>query len=59
MFQPQVLTVEEIRALLTDFTEEEVEQARALSLTPIEARNPLRGRPGQRHCAGYGGTGVH
>lgn len=46
MFQPQVLTQEEIRSLLNDLAEEEVEQARALSLTPMKREILYEGVPG-------------
>jgi hypothetical protein len=46
MFQPQVLTQEEIRSLLNDLTGEEVEQARALSLTPLKREILYEGVPG-------------
>lgn len=46
MFQPQVLTREEIHSLLNDLTEEEVEQARALSLTPLKREILYEGTPG-------------
>ena len=46
MFQPQVLTQEEIRSLLNDLTGEEVEQARALPLTPLKREILYEGVPG-------------
>lgn len=46
MFRPQVLTEEEIRSLLTEITEEEVEQARAFSLTPLKREILYEGTPG-------------
>lgn len=45
MFQPQVLTEEEIRSLLTDLSSEEIEQARALSLTPLKKEILYEGVP--------------
>lgn len=46
MFRPQVLSEEEIRSLLTEITEEEVEQARTLSLTPLKREILYEGTPG-------------
>lgn len=55
MFQPQVLTQEEIRSLLNDLTEEEVDQARALSLTPLKREILYEGTPGSAIVRDFAG----
>lgn len=44
-FTPQVLSQDEIRALLTEISDEEVEQARANSLTPLKREVLYEGLP--------------
>jgi 4-aminobutyrate aminotransferase-like enzyme len=45
-FQPEVLSEEEVRQLLTEVTEEEVAKARKLSLTPLKEQILFDGIPG-------------
>ena len=45
-FQPEVLSEEEVRQLLTEVTEEEVGKARQLSLTPLKEQILVEGIPG-------------
>jgi 4-aminobutyrate aminotransferase-like enzyme len=45
-FQPEVLSEEEVRQLLTEVTEEEVAKARKLSLTPLKEEILFEGVPG-------------
>ncbi|HEC34125.1 MAG TPA: hypothetical protein ENI37_05345, partial [Chloroflexi bacterium] len=44
-FQTQVLSLAEIHALLTELSNEEVEQARAKSLTPLKHQILYEGLP--------------
>lgn len=44
-FQPQVLSPEEIRALLTEISDQEIEQARAQSLVPLKREILYEGVP--------------
>ena len=44
-FRPQVLSLEEIRALLSDLSDDELEQAKANSLTPLKAQVLQQGIP--------------
>ena len=45
-FQPQVLSIEEIRAMLTEVTEQEFEEAKGHSLTRLKRQILFEGTPG-------------
>jgi len=57
-FQPEVLSEEEVRQLLTQVTEEEIAKARKLSLTPLKEQILFQGVPGSEIVIGAGG-GIH
>ncbi len=55
-FNPQTLSQEEIASLLSQVSEEEVERARQLSLTPLKSTILYRGEPGSALVQDYEGN---